>query len=76
MRTTVTLDDEAYEVALTLARSSGKRLGEVISALIRRAVEGETRPKRKKSGRFPAFEVPQGLPPISLRAVRRDWEAH
>ncbi len=35
----MTLDDEAYEAALTLAKTSGKRLGQVISDLIRRAVQ-------------------------------------
>lgn len=74
MRTTITLDDEAYEAALTLAKSSGKRLGEVISQLIRRAIQAGEPPQRKRGRRFPAFEVPPGTPMISLRAVRREWE--
>jgi len=47
MRTTVTLDDEAYEIAVTLAKNSGKRLGQVISDLIRRAVQKPERPTRR-----------------------------
>lgn len=74
MRTTITLDDEAYEAALTLSKSSGKRLGEVISQLIRRAMQTAESPQAKRGKRFPVFEVPQGAPMISLRAVRREWE--
>ena len=39
MRTTVTLDDDAYEIAVTLAKTLGRSLGQVISDLIRRAVK-------------------------------------
>jgi hypothetical protein len=74
MRTTVTLDDEAYEAALTLAKTSGKRLGQVISDLIRRAVEKPQGHATKAGKRFPSFEVPPGAPMISLKAIRRAWE--
>ena len=74
MRTTVTLDDEAYEAALTLARTSGKRLGQVISDLIRRAVQKPQGDATRGSKRFPAFEVPPGAPMISLEAIRRAWQ--
>jgi hypothetical protein len=39
MRTTVTLDDDAYEIAVTFAKTSGKRLGQAISDLIRRSAQ-------------------------------------
>jgi hypothetical protein len=74
MRTTVTLDDEAYEAAVTLSKTSGKRLGQVISDLIRRAMQKPQGPPRKGGKRFPTFEVPPGAPMISLKAVRRTWE--
>lgn len=74
MRTTITLDDEAYEAAVTLARTSGQRLGAVISQLIRRAVQTPERPQARRGKRFPTFEVPHGTPMISLRAVRQAWE--
>jgi hypothetical protein len=74
MRTTVTLDDEAYETAVTLAKSSGKRLGQVISDLIRRAVQKPQGRATRSGKRFPAFEVPSGTPMISLKAIRRAWE--
>ncbi len=74
MRTTITLDDEAYEAALTLAKSSGKRLGEVISHLIRRAVQTTDPPQVRGGKRFPKFGLPDDTPMISLRAIRRAWE--
>jgi hypothetical protein len=74
MRTTVTLDDEAYETAVTLAKSSGKRLGQVISDLIRRAVQKPQGHSTKGAKRFPTFEVPPTAPMISLKAIRRAWE--
>jgi hypothetical protein len=74
MRTTVILDDEAYEAALTLARTSGKRLGEVISDLIRRAVQKPHGHATRGGKRFPTFEVPPGAPMISLKAIRRAWQ--
>ena len=74
MRTTVTLDDEAYEAAVTLAKTSGKRLGEVISDLIRRAVQRPQASPHQSRKRFPTFEVLPGTSMISLKAIRRAWE--
>jgi hypothetical protein len=74
MRTTLTLDDEAYEAAVTLAKTSGKRLGQVVSDLIRRALQ---KPQGSVSGgrrRFPTFDIPAGTPMISLKSIRRAWE--
>lgn len=75
MRTTITLQDEAYELALSLSKASGKRLGETISELIRRSQETPVKGMRATDKRRrPAFTVPEGTPAISLRAVRRAWE--
>jgi hypothetical protein len=74
MRTTVTLDNEAYEAATTLAKTSGKRLGEVISDLIRRAVQKPHAHLPRGSKHFPRFDLPAGAPMISLKALRRAWE--
>ncbi len=74
MRTTVTLDNDAYEAAVTLAKTSGMRLGEVISQLIRRAIQVPERRPQKSRRRLPTFDVPHGTPMISLRALRRAWE--
>lgn len=74
MRTTITLDDEAYEAALTLSKTSGERLGAVISKLIRRAIRTAERPTPKRGKRFPTFAVPPEASMISLRALRLAWE--
>lgn len=74
MRTTITLDDEAYEAALTLSKTSGKRLGEVISQLIRRAIQAPESGTARRGKRFPVFDVPPGTAMISLRSVRQAWE--
>lgn len=60
MRTTVTLDDDVYEAALHLSRSSGERLGKVLSDLARRGMRSERAPRGKTRRRFPQFEVPPG----------------
>ncbi len=74
MRITVTLDDEAYQAAARLAKTSGKRLGKVISDFIRRAMHKSEAPASRGGKRFPVFEVPLGTPMISLKAIRRAWE--
>ena len=75
MRTTVTLDDDAYEIAaIALAETSGKRLGQAISNLIRRSVQKPQGHATRGGKRFPTFEVPSGAPMISLKAIRRAGE--
>ncbi|CAN5379501.1 hypothetical protein BH20VER3_BH20VER3_22910 [soil metagenome] len=74
VRTTVTLDDEAYEAALTLAKTSGERLGAVISTLIRRALQTSDISTASEGNRFPTFQVPPQGAMISLRGLRRAWE--
>ncbi len=72
MRTTLTLDDDVYQAAMTLARASGKTLGQVLSELVRTGLT--PRPTSKTRGGLPTFDVPTGAPMISLEAVRRAWE--
>jgi hypothetical protein len=57
MRTTVTIDDDVFEAARVLARSSGKRLGQVVSELMRKGLRARSG-FSERSG-FPTFEVPQ-----------------
>lgn len=38
MRTTLTIDDDVYETVQAMAKASGKRLGEVMSILVRRGL--------------------------------------
>ncbi len=64
MRTTVTLDDDVYESARQLARTSQRRLGEVLSELARRGLTG-ARPAKK--GGLAGF--PNGPDPPSQAAL-------
>ncbi|MDP3000148.1 MAG: hypothetical protein Q8N47_21875 [Bryobacterales bacterium] len=70
MRTTVTLDDDVYQAAMHLSRSSGERLGKVLSGLARRGLVPRPAPKRS-SRRFPTFEVPPGAPVIPASRIER-----
>jgi len=56
MRTTITLDDDVYRSARTLAQGSGKSLGAVVSELARRGLQ----PRRAHKSRdgLPVFDVP------------------
>lgn len=71
MRTTVTLDDDVYEAAMHLARSSGDRLGKVLSTLARRGLKPVDPPARRATRRFPAFDVPANAPVIAASRVQR-----
>lgn len=71
MRTTVTLDEDIYQAAVTLSQMSGERLGRVISELARRGLRQQNEPSRKRSRRFPTFEVAPGTPVISASRIQR-----
>lgn len=67
MRTTVNLDPDVLRVAKHLASEQGKSLGEVVSDLVRRALEPRT-PARRPSG-FPVFRVSESAPPFTPQMV-------
>jgi hypothetical protein len=56
VRTTLTLADDVYQAAKTLADGSGRSLGEVISELARRALQPQDQPFAE--GQLPRFQVP------------------
>jgi len=56
MRTTVTLDDDVFQAAQSLARASGRRLGQVLSDLVRRALKADSRNFARQDG-LPVFPV-------------------
>jgi len=62
MRTTLNLDDDVLELARTVAAQQKRSLGEVVSGLIRRAVEPTKEPQAVRNG-MPLFPV--------ARAARR-----
>jgi hypothetical protein len=56
MRTTLNLDDDVLELARTVAIQQKRSLGEVVSGLIRRAVEPPKEPQAIRNG-MPLFPV-------------------
>jgi hypothetical protein len=54
MRTTVTLPDDVFEAAKTLADGSGRTLGEVLAELVRRGL----RPQAPGESEIPANGLP------------------
>ena len=71
MRTTITLDDDVFESAQAQARASGKRLGEVISALARRGLQAPAAGVASKKSGLPTFAASKDSPVIpSDRAAK------
>jgi len=62
MRTTLTLDQDVFEAARTLARASGRRLGQVVSELMRRGLRAQ-QPRASRNG-LPVFDVSPDAPLI------------
>jgi hypothetical protein len=71
VRTTVTLDDDIYEAAAHLSRTSGERLGKVLSMLARRGLKPPKAPARRSARRFPVFDVPANAPLIPASRIQR-----
>jgi hypothetical protein len=68
MRTTLTLDDDVFEAAQALARSSGRRLGLVVSDLLRRSLHA--RPGTATKNGLPVFTVDADAPIIPADRAR------
>jgi hypothetical protein len=71
MRTTVTLDRDVYEAAVSLSRLSGERLGKVLSQMARRGLQQKNTPRRKGRRRFATFDIPPGAPVIPASRIER-----
>ncbi len=73
MRTTVTIDDDIYEAALSQARATGQRLGRVLSDMARQALQPGPPPTRTatRGGRFLGFEVPRGTRLIPASRIQK-----
>jgi hypothetical protein len=72
MRTTLTIDDDVYRAATSLAASAGTTIGKVLSGLARRALAPAAR-IREEDG-FPVFDVPANAPLITMEMVREATE--
>jgi hypothetical protein len=69
MRTTLDIDDDLLQMARDLARQRGATMGQVVSELIRRAVEPQ-QPVRMRNG-VPLFAPKPGAKKPSLDLVNR-----
>jgi len=68
MRTTVTLEDDAFVLAQSYAQARALKLGQAISELIRRG-SGERLSMRKVAGAW-VFDLPEGTPTATERQVK------
>jgi hypothetical protein len=69
MRTTLRIDDDVLEAAKSVARSTDRTLGEVISELARRGLAPS--PQEESEEGFPVFAVSSDAKPITPEMVRR-----
>lgn len=68
MRTTITLENDAFAVAQAYAQARSLRLGQAVSELIRRASTGPL-PMKQKDGVW-VFDLPADTPRVSSRHVK------
>jgi hypothetical protein len=69
MRTTLTLDDDVFELAARQAKVRGVSLGKTVSDLLRRGLSAPT-PSQQKDG-LVVFELPADSPTVTTDEVRR-----
>lgn len=70
MRTTLTLDDDVLAAAKALADVQRKSTGEVISALVRQALQPVHSSRRYRNG-VPLLEVKPNAVPVTLELVNQ-----
>lgn len=71
MRTTLTIDDDLFVVAKTLAREKSESIGKAISELARRGLNASNRAGAKTRTGFPTFSVNRAAHTITLEDVRK-----
>lgn len=70
MRTTLTIDDDVLAAARALAEQQNKSIGEVVSALARKALAPEQPVPKIRHG-IALFPVRPGAKPVTLEMVNR-----
>jgi len=73
VRTTLRIDEDVLRAARSLARSEGRTVGEVLSALARKGLQPSPPRRRSRSG-LPTFDVPEGTAPLTPEMVREALE--
>ena len=69
MRTTITIEDDAFATANAYAKARALKLGQAVSELILRG-SGKTLPLRQKDGVW-VFALPPDTPPVTARQVQQ-----
>jgi hypothetical protein len=70
MRTTLEIDAAVLAAAKKIARTRGQTIGQVISELARKGLEGEGRSQRRQHSVFPVFEVPPNAEALTVLGVQ------
>lgn len=71
MRTTLTIDDDLFAAARTIAREKSESIGQAISDLARLGIGSTTATSRKTKRGFPVFAVHRGAHIITLDDVKK-----
>ena len=69
MRTTITIEDDAFAAAKAYARARAMKLGQAVSELIRRG-SAERLPIKQERGVW-VFDLPPDTPRVTARQVRQ-----
>jgi hypothetical protein len=69
MRTTLDIDDDLLQAAKELASSSGKTAGQVVSDLIRKALQGPASARRASRNGVPIVRRRAGAPVMTMGLV-------
>jgi hypothetical protein len=65
------VDDDVFDAATQISRTSGERIGKVISDLARRGLKPVSEVQIVKEGRFPVFQVGPETPMMDAELVQR-----
>lgn len=68
MRTTITIEDDAFEAANAYAKARALKLGQAVSELIRLA--NRRRMTMRQVDGVWVFDLPEDTPPVTARQVR------
>ena len=69
MRITLEIDAAVLAAAKKIARTRGQTIGEVISELARKGLEGDKRPSGQQHAPFPVFDVPSDAEALTVQSV-------
>jgi hypothetical protein len=68
MRTTLSIEDDAFATAQAYANARSLKLGQAVSELIRRGTADKL-PMKQKNGAW-VFELPPGTPKVTAKQVK------